>query len=282
MVPTATDVRKLREMTGAGMMKCKEALVETKGDMQEAIDFLRKKGLAAAQKKQSRIASEGVVRAVVEGNKGIVVEINCETDFVSKGSDFQTFSDNVTDTILKKNPLDITALREMIESQLNEFVLKCGEKVDVRRFELVETTGCLGYYNHGSKIGVLVESVQGGDSIMLKDVAMHVAAMSPKFIDADSIDDDFKNKEAEIYTAQLKEEGKPEKIIGNIVQGKLKKLAKEVCLLEQAYLKDPDKTVKQFLGDVQIKRFVKFNLGEGIEKKEDNLADEVARMTGKQ
>ena len=280
MIPTATDVRKLREITGAGMMKCKEALKETEGDIEAAVDFLRKKGLAAAQKKQSRIASEGMIVTLVERDRGVIVEVNCETDFVSKGDDFQNFAKGVATSILQNNPEDLEVLKKAQESELNEFALKCGEKVDIRRFEIMETQGVLGHYNHGGKIGVLVEA-GGGDAELLKDISMHITASSPQFISVDDIDDDFRNKEAEIYTAQLKEEGKPDKMIGNIVQGKLKKLSKEVCLLEQPFLKDPEKTVKQFLGDIEIVKFIKFNLGEGIEKKKNNLAEEVAEMTGK-
>ena len=278
---TALDVKKLREATGVGMMQCKKALAETNGDFQAAVEFLRKKGLDAAQKKQSRIAAEGVIVTFVENNRGVVAEVNCETDFVSKGSDFKNFAEGVARYIWETKPADIAALKAEKESEINEFTLKCGEKVDIRRFEMVETEGSLGCYNHGGKIGVLVEA-STGTSEQLKDIAMHVAAMSPQFISEDQVDDDFKNKESEIYTAQLKEQGKPEKIIENIVRGKMAKLFKEICLLEQPFLKDTEKTVKQFLGGIEIKRFLKLHLGEGIEKKEDNLAEEVAKMTGVQ
>ena len=278
---TAMDVKKLREATGVGMMQCKRALAETNGDFQAAVEFLRKKGLDAAQKKQSRIAAEGVIVTLVEKSRGVLAEINCETDFVSKGDEFKNFAKEIVRYIWETTPADTAALKTAKESEINEFTLKCGEKVDIRRFEIVETEGTLGVYNHGGKIGILVEA-SGGTEAQLKDVAMHIAAMSPQFISEDQVDEDFKNKEVEIFTAQLKEQGKPDKIIQNIVKGKLSKLFKEICLLEQAFLKDSDQTVKQFLGDVQIKRFVRFNLGEGIEKKEDNLAEEVAKMTGVQ
>ena len=276
---TAMDVKKLREATGVGMMQCKKALAETNGDFQAAVEFLRKKGLDAAQKKQSRIAGEGVIVTLVENNRGVVAEINCETDFVSKGEDFKNFAEKVTRYIWENSPIDVAALKAAKESEINEFTLKCGEKVDIRRFEIVETDGSFGFYNHGGKIGVLVEASKGPET-QLKDIAMHIAAMSPQFISVDQVDKDFKNKEAEIFTAQLKSQGKPDKIIDNIVRGKLAKLFKEICLLEQVFLKDSEKTVKQFLGDIRIRRFIKFNLGEGIERKEDNLAEEVAKMTG--
>lgn len=274
---SATDVKKLREMTGAGMMKCKEALKETEGDLQAAVDFLRKKGLADAQKKQSRIAAEGVVVSLTNCDSGVIVEVNCETDFVSKGDQFQSFAREVAEYALESAPKDIEALREAKIEDTNELTLQCGEKVDIRRYQGFKTDGRLGHYNHGGKISVIVEANDGSEEL-LKDVSMHVAAASPKFISADQIDSDFKNKEAEIYAAQLREQGKPEQMIDKIVQGKLKKLAKEVCLLEQPFIKDPDKTVKQLLGNIEVKSFTKFNLGEGIEKRGENLADEVAQV----
>ena len=291
---TAADVKKLREMTGAGMMACKNALKETSGDMDGAVDFLRKKGLAAAQKKQSRIAAEGAVVSMVEGNLGVVVEVNCETDFVSKGDDFKNFANSVAAFILKEKPADIDALKAVKGEEINELTLKIGEKIDVRRFDLVETDGVLGSYNHGGKIGVLVNVSTSGDANaegfqeLLKDLSMHVAAAAPKFLTADDIDEEFKKKEAEIYAAQLKEEGKPENMIEKIVTGKLNKLASEVCLVNQKFVKNPDQTITQLVADVakglgadiKVLGFNKLNLGEGIEKKEDNLAEEVAKMSG--
>lgn len=290
---TASDVKKLRESTGAGMMDCKKALSENNGDMEAAVDFLRKKGLAAAQKKQSRVAAEGAVATLVEGNTGVLVEVNCETDFVSKGDDFKGFANDVANFILKEAPADIAALKAAKESEVNELTLKVGEKIDIRRFETIKTDGAIGSYNHGGRIGVLVE-LKGADASnaqvqdLLKDLSMHVAAAAPKFLSADDIDAEFKKKEAEIYAAQLKEEGKPENMIEKIVEGKLKKLSSEVCFLEQKFVKDPDFTVaklvekvaKEVGTDLSVGGFKVLNLGEGIEKKEDNLAEEVAKMTG--
>lgn len=298
---TAGDVKQLREMTGAGMMACKEALTATKGNVDEAVDYLRKKGLAAAAKKQSRIAAEGVIATVVEGNFATVVEVNCETDFVAKGDDFKGFADSVAQAVIKNKPSDVEALKNAklssgtVNEGANELTMKCGEKVDVRRFETIALngSGLIGSYNHGGRIGVLV-AVQADKATdakvqeLAKDIAMHVAAAAPKFLDGSQIDDNFKKKEAEIYAAQLKEEGKPENMIDKIVMGKLNKLAKEVCLLEQSYVKNPDVTVAQHVVNVakeigatiKVQGFKKLNLGEGIEKKQDNLAEEVAKLTG--
>lgn len=294
---TAGDVKKLREMTGAGMMACKEALSSTSGNIDEAVDYLRKKGLAAAAKKQGRIAAEGAVASIVNGTKAVVVEVNCETDFVSKGDDFQNFAKSVASWALENNPSDINVLKDAKSTAVNELTLKCGEKIDIRRFDAVEVAGegLIGEYNHGGRIGVVVAlSTTGGINAkaevaeLAKDLAMHVAAADPKFLASSDIDEDFKKREAEIYSAQLKEQGKPENMIGKIVEGKLNKLASEVCLLEQKFIKDPDTSIAKLVaavaktagGEITVKAFKKLNLGEGIEKKEDNLADEVAKMTG--
>lgn len=292
---TAADVKALREKTGAGMMKCKEALNECSGNFDDAVDYLRKKGLAAAAKKQSRVAAEGTIVSLVDGGKGLILEVNCETDFVSKGDDFKNFAKGVAEYALSNGITTLEALREAKNVDAHELTLKCGEKVDIRRFEAVTSTGTVGQYNHGGKIGVLVEAtasdagnaaVQG----LLKDLAMHVAAAAPTFLNADQIDADFKAKEAEIYAGQLKEEGKPEKMIPKIVEGKLRKLASDICLLEQKFVKNPDLTVAKHIAAVTkeagveftVNSFMKLTLGEGVEKREDNLADEVAKMTGKQ
>jgi elongation factor Ts len=296
MAISAKDVKDLREKTGAGMMACKKALTECGGNLEDAIDFLRKKGLAAAQKKQSRVAAEGVVVTVVEGPKAVVLEVNCETDFVSKGDQFQNFAKEMGSYILANDVTDLAALKTAKDSEVNELTLKCGEKVDLRRFAVVSSEGGVGTYNHGGKIGVLVDVAFNGDASsadfteLLKDLSMHVAAADPKFINASDIDEDFKKREAAIYEAQLKEEGKPENMIEKIIMGKLNKLASEVCLLEQKFVKNPDLSIKKLVaevagkvgGDIVVKGFHKYNLGEGIEKKEDNLADEVAKMTGQQ
>lgn len=300
---TAKDVKELRDQTGAGMMACKEALKENNGDIELATDYLRKKGLAAAQKKQTRTAAEGKIVTAVEGNLGILLEVNCETDFVSKGDDFQQFSDMIANVALKNKPKTIEELITMtapsgktVSEEVNQMTLKCGEKVDVRRLEITELSkgGLISSYNHGGRIGVIASVETEADVTaplfqdLVKDLGMHIAAASPRFVNSSDIDESFKERESAIYTAQLKEEGKPETMIPKIVQGKLGKLASEVCLMEQSFVKDPDQKIKALLasvgkeigGVITVTSFQKLNLGEGIEKREDNLADEVAKMTG--
>ncbi|EQC51336.1 translation elongation factor Ts [Bacteriovorax sp. DB6_IX] len=292
MAITASAVKELREKTGAGMMDCKKALTETNGDIEAAVDFLRTKGLAKAAKKASRVAAEGTVVSVMDGNNAVVLEVNCETDFVSKGDVFQGFAKSAAEYILSNKPANIEELRTAKSEDVTEFTMKCGEKVDLRRFVAVNTDGALGTYNHGGKIGVIVDlDTDKADAPevqeLAKDIAMHVAAASPSFLSSDDIDEEFKKREAEVYAAQLKEEGKPENMIEKIVQGKLGKLAKEVCLLEQPFVKNPDLTITKLVaevaskvgGSISVKSFNKLVLGEGIEKKEDNLADEVAKLT---
>jgi elongation factor Ts len=300
---TAKDVKALREKTGAGMMDCKKALTENNGDIEAAIDFLRAKGLAAAAKKASRVAAEGLIGNAVEGNTGVLVEINCETDFVAKNADFQNFVKEVSTHLLTSSAADIEALKAeklgslTVQEKVQELTLKIGEKIDVRRFtkRTLSGDGKIGSYIHGGKIGVLVEVATGNadetktDAFaeLVNDLCLHTAAADPKFLSANEIDEDFKKREAEVYEAQLKEQGKPENMIPNIIKGKLNKLASEVCLLDQKFVKDPDfsisKLVEKFNKDngtsVSIKGFSKLDLGAGIEKKEDNLAEEVAKMT---
>jgi elongation factor Ts len=299
----AKEVKELREKTGAGMMDCKKALTETSGDMEAAVDFLRAKGLAAAAKKASRIAAEGLVGAVVEGSVGVIVEINCETDFVAKNEDFKNFVSNMANFLLTSTATDVESLKTekmnngTVEEAVQELTLKIGEKIDVRRFNKVTLNGDgkVGSYVHGGKIGVLVEvTSDNADATktqeftdLLNDLCLHTAAASPKFLSSSEIDEDFKKRESEVYEAQLKEQGKPEAMIPNIIKGKLNKLASEVCLLDQKFVKDPDMTISKLVSSVAdkigakltVKGFHKLDLGAGIEKKEDNLADEVAKLT---
>src|SRR5690606_7668079 len=300
---SASDVKDLREKTGAGMMDCKKALTETNGDVEKAVDFLRAKGLAAAAKKAGRIAAEGLVGAVVEGNTGVVVEVNCETDFVAKNADFISFTNEVASHLLGSNAADVEALKNeklgnlTVAEKIQELTLKIGEKIDVRRFakRTLSGNGKIGSYVHTGKIGVLVELTSDNTDAtskedfteLLNDLCLHVAAADPKFLNANEIDEDFKRREAEVYEAQLKEQGKPENMIPNIVKGKLAKLASEVCLLEQKFVKNPDITIATLVNEISsklgakltLKGFNRMNLGEGIEKKQDSLADEVAKMT---
>ncbi|MFL5784199.1 MAG: translation elongation factor Ts [Bacteriovoracaceae bacterium] len=304
MAYTAADVKNLRETTGAGMMDCKKALDETQ-DFQKAVDYLRAKGLAAAAKKQSRVAAEGLVAAVVKGKLASLVELNCETDFVAKNDSFQAFLQtaanvavdgniNTVEALLKaKGPKGIT-----LQDEVSELTIKIGEKIDLRRVELMKLdgNGIIGSYVHSGKIGVLVKieadkDVSGNEAVkeLGKDLCMQVAAANPTFLNASQIDEAYKAREAEIYATQLREQGKPENMIPNIVKGKLNKLATDVCLYEQGFVKDPDTTVAKLIetvgktagANLKVTKFTKFTLGEGIEKKQENFAEEIAKLSGK-
>jgi elongation factor Ts len=304
MAITAKDVKELREKTGAGMMDCKKALSAVDGDMEKAVDFLRTKGLAAVAKKQSRVAAEGLIGSFVANRVGALVEVNCETDFVAKNDDFMSFVSNAAQLVVAHKPADVKALRAIktdsgatVEELMQELTLKIGEKIDVRRFSLfaLESTGDVAIYVHTGKIGAMVEvATEKADTATTegfvnfgKDVTMHVTACDARFLTSDEIDADYKERESKVYEAQLIEQGKPEKMIAGIIQGKMKKLASEICLYDQKFVKDPDFTIKTLsekvskeLGDtIKITKFAKLVLGEGIEKKEDNLADEVAKLT---
>jgi elongation factor Ts len=304
MAYTAADVKNLRETTGAGMMDCKKALDET-GDFQKAVDYLRAKGLAAAAKKQSRVAAEGVIAAVVKGKLASLVEVNCETDFVAKNDEFQKFATAAANVAVDANVSGVelllsskTANGLSIKDSISELTIKIGEKIDVRRVETMKLDGhgLIGSYVHSGKIGVLCKlesdkDVSSNDDVkdLVKDLCMQIAAASPQFLNSSDIDESYKAKEAEIYAAQLKEQGKPEAMIPNIVKGKLAKLASEVCLHEQSFVKDPDTTIGKLIEGVaqktgaalKVTQFKKLNLGEGIQKKEENFAEEIAKMTGK-
>ncbi|HLW56631.1 MAG TPA: translation elongation factor Ts [Bacteriovoracaceae bacterium] len=303
MAYTAADVKNLRETTGAGMMDCKKALDESNGDFDKAVDYLRAKGLAAAAKKQSRVAAEGMITACVKGKIAALVEVNCETDFVAKNESFQAFANDAANVAVDGNLGDIDALLAakgpagIIKDNITDLTLKIGEKIDLRRVALLklEGNGMIGSYVHSGKIGVLVslatdKDITGNEDLveLAKDISMHIAAANPQFLNASEIDEDYKNKEAEIYTAQLKEQGKPEAMIPNIVKGKLNKLASEVCLYEQSFVKDPDITVAKLIenvsnkvgANIKVEKFIKLNLGEGIEKRSENFAEEIAKITG--
>lgn len=305
MAYTATDVKNLREQTGAGMMDCKKALDETQ-DFQKAVDYLRAKGLAAAAKKQSRVAAEGMLAAVVKGKIGALVEVNCETDFVAKNDAFQAFAAAAANVAVDANLSTVeqllnakTANGLTIKDNVSELTIKIGEKIDLRRVEVVKLdgNGMIGSYVHSGKIGVLCrvetdKDVNSNDAFkdLVKDLCMQIAAADPKFLNSSEIDETYKAKEAEIYAAQLKEQGKPEAMIPNIVKGKLNKLASEVCLYEQSFVKDPDTTVAKLIESVgkttgaaiKVTKFIKLNLGEGIEKKSENFAEEIAKLTSGQ
>ncbi|MCK5882895.1 MAG: elongation factor Ts [Bacteriovoracaceae bacterium] len=297
MAITAKDVKELREKSGAGMMDCKKALTECDGDMEKSIDFLRTKGLAAAQKKQSRIAAEGVIAIELANGSAAMVEVNCETDFVGKNDAFVGFAGDVAKYAIETEGT-FNADEGKLKEDVTQLTLKLGEKISFRRSKFVKLggKGIIGSYVHGGKIGVLVELSSDADlsgnsdaQELAKNVAMHVAAAAPKFLKGEDMDQDFIKREEEIYKVQLIEQGKPEAMIAKILQGKISKLASEVCLLEQKFVMEPDSAVKKYIADaakkigssVDVKSFEMFRLGEGIEKKEDNLADEVAKLTAK-
>lgn len=301
MAFTAADVKSLRESTGAGMMDCKNALAASDGDMEKALEFLREKGLAAAAKKAGRIAAEGMVFAKATDNAGVVVEINSETDFVAKNGDFQKFASDVADTILENNVSDVEALAECkcagsdmsVAEALREKVLTIGENIKIRRFAKFEGGVNVPYMHMGGKIGVLInlavsDNLKGNASVseLGRDLAMQIAAMSPSWLTSSEVPADILDKEKEILTAQAMNEGKPQQVAEKMVMGRIKKFYAENCLLEQAYVKEDKITVaahvanvaKELGGEISVTKFVRFEKGEGLEKREDNFADEVASM----
>ncbi len=301
MAFTAKDVKELRELTGCGMMDCKKALTETDGDKDKAVEFLREKGLATAAKKSGRIASEGMVKSYIDGNVAVVVEVNSETDFVSKNEEFQNFVGEIAKTVATAAPADVDALKATaygdatIGDLLTEKIAKIGENMNIRRFERIETTGVVVDYIHaGGKIGVLVEADAPDNADTreaLKNVAMQIAALNPKYLSSDDVPQEYKDHEKEILIAQLKNDpsnaNKPDNIIEKMIVGRLAKELKEVCLLEQLYVKAENKeSVAQYLdmvskkvgATVVLKKFVRFETGEGLEKKQDDFAAEVASM----
>ncbi|MHB8746767.1 MAG: translation elongation factor Ts [Gammaproteobacteria bacterium] len=284
---TATLVKELRERTGSGMMECKKALVECGGDIEAAVELMRKAGLAKADKKAGRVASEGVImiETAADGRCAALVEINSETDFVAKGDDFQNFARAVAHRVLQDNPVDVDALLAMplsgsgpsVEEARRELIAKLGENMGVRRFVRYQSAdGLVASYLHGGRIGVLVEIV-GGDMALGKDVAMHVAASRPVCVDAGGVPAELLAKERDIFAAQSEASGKPAAIIEKMVDGRIKKYLGEVTLLGQPFVKNPDQTVEQLLkaAKATIRRFDRVELGEGIEKKTENFAEEV-------
>ncbi len=306
MAITAGMVKELREMTGAGMMDCKKALTETNGDMDAAIEFLRKNGQAKAEKKAGRIAAEGIVKAVVKDDKlAAIVEVNSETDFVAKNDEFQGFVDTVVNQIADSDAADMDAFMaepwaadnsKTVKDALVEKIAVIGENLNIRRFEKVSAeNGCVVSYIHGGgRIGVLVAAdtdvVNDEIKTCLKNVAMQVAAMSPKYVSRDEVSQDYLDHEKEILLAQAKKENpeKPDNIIEKMIIGRLNKELKEICLLDQVYVQDSDLTVAKYVDKVAkenganmtVKKFVRFETGEGIEKKQENFAEEVAAQMG--
>ena len=288
---TASQVKDLREKTGAGMMDCKKVLTETDGDMEKAIELLRERGIAKAAKKSDRVAAEGIVAAYVaeDGKVGAVVEVNSETDFVAKNEEFKTFVEDVAEQIAKENPADVEELlaqtsikdsSKTVKEVLTDKIAKIGENMTIRRFERFESNGLVEKYIHGDgKIGVLVD-IENGDAELAKDICMQIAAAKPEFLDKEAVPQERLDKEMEILKAQAMNEGKPEAIAEKIVQGRVGKFYSEICLVEQEFVKNPDLKVKELLSskNAKINRFARFEKGEGIEKKEENFAEEVMKQ----
>lgn len=289
MAITASMVKDLRTKTGAGMMDCKKALVEAEGDMEKAVDILREKGLSQAAKKASRVAAEGAVVSAIsaDGKVGTIVEVNCETDFVGSNDDFRALAARIAQQIIAVNPADVEALlaSEMagkaVKDQVTEAVAKIGENISVRRFVRYESAeGAVYSYIHGGgKIGVLVE-MKGADAELGKDIAMQVAAANPSYLDRTQVPQAEIEHEKEVLAVEARNEGKPEKIIEKMVLGRINKYYKEVCLVDQEFIKDGDLTIAKLLKskNAEVVRFARFQLGEGIEKKQDDLAAEVAKQ----
>ena len=288
MAITAALVKELRERTGAGMMECKKALVEADGNIETAIDNMRKSGQAKAAKKAGRIAAEGVILAKSGDNTGVLVEVNSETDFVARDDNFKKFSSEVVEVALSNGTADVEALNaasmpsgESVEEERANLVAKIGENITVRRVAKVDGD-TLGAYIHGGRIGVIV-SLDGGDEDLAKDVAMHVAASNPQFNTADDVDPAVIEKEKEIIKAQPDMEGKPAEIVEKMMGGRIKKFVGEITLEGQSFVKDPSTTVGQLLKEKNAKviSYTRFEVGEGIEKKEEDFASEVAAQMKK-
>ncbi len=287
MAITAALVKELRERTGSGMMECKKALVESNGDIEAAIEAMRKAGLAKADKKSDRVAAEGVIAIQVsdDGKRAVMLEINSETDFVAKADDFVEFAKAVSQKVLDAAPADLEALKNLVLNEAGEtietvrqaLVAKIGENIQIRRFKILETeNGRIGSYRHGDRIGTLVQ-ITGGDEALAKDLAMHIAASRPQAISADDLPAELLEKERDIVATQARDSGKPEAIIEKMVEGRMRKFVNEISLMGQSFVKDPDVTVEKLVNDANavVEAFECFEVGEGIEKKEDNFAEEV-------
>lgn len=296
---TMKDIKELRSRTGAGVLDCKKALNKVDGDIEAAVEHLREKGMAAAAKKAGRVAAEGLVSLNISDDrkKGILVEVNSETDFVAKNDNFQALVSDISEHLMQSEAEEVEAVEneawfkdesETVSDVIKAAIANIGENINLRRFKRVETDGYLfGYIHMGGKIGVLVEFANEfteEKAQTAKDVAMHIAAINPEFLDRDSVDAGSIEKEKKIYKEQMLNEGKPEHIIDQIVEGKINKYYTQVCLLEQPFVRDDDQTVAEVLAenDMEVKQFTRFEIGEGIEKKEEDFAAEVAAMTKNQ
>jgi elongation factor Ts len=282
---TASLVKELRERTGAGMMECKKALVECDGDIEAAAELMRKSGAAKADKKAGRVAADGAIKIKLsdDGKKAAILEVNSETDFVAKDDNFQNFAEAVVETVFNGEPADVAELNDMatasgdtVEQLRAALVAKIGENIQVRRFQVVKTENSLAAYQHGARIGVIVDST--ADEEMARDVAMHIAAVKPAHVQESDVPADVVEKEKGILIAQAESSGKPAEIIEKMIQGRLKKYLAEITLLGQPFVKDPDQTVGKLLSsaNASVSGFVRFEVGEGIEKKQEDFAAEVA------
>jgi len=282
---SAAQVKELRERTGAGMMECKKALVGTDGDIDAAADAMRRDGLAKADKKAGRVAAEGCIAAPVasDGKSAVLLEVNCETDFVGKNEDFTSFAANAANVALENAPADVEALAELelngepVEQRRRALIASLGEKISLRRLRRVEAgSGLVVAYSHGSRIGSVV-ALEGGSEELARDLAMHIAATAPQYLDADAVPADVRAKEKQILIDQAKDSGKPADIIEKMVEGRLRKFLAEMTLLGQPFVKDPDQTVEKLLksANAKVTDYARFEVGEGIEKKQEDFAAEV-------
>ena len=283
---TASMVKELRDRTGAGMMECKKSLVEVNGDIDAAIELLRTSGQAKAEKKASRVAADGRVAIKSNTSEAVIIEINSETDFVVKDENFINFSDSVANLLLEKDVESIEQLSELVlsdsktvEEARTELISKVGENISIRRFNKISDSVNLGIYSHGSRIGSIV-SLSGGSEDLAKDIAMHIAASNPICIDVNGVPSDLIEREKRIYNEQALSSGKPPEIIEKMVQGKMSKYLKEITLLGQSFVKDPDISIENLLknSNAVVTDFIRYEVGEGIEKKEENFADEVMKQ----
>lgn len=292
MAITAKMVKELRDKTGAGMMDCKKALEEVNGNIEDAIDYLRKTGSAQAAKKSGRIAAEGSAYIVVDDNSAVILEVNCETDFVTKNDQFKQLLADLGKHILAKKSKDVEEVLqqdlngETVESHINSIIATIGEKISLRRFALVnkEDTEAFGAYLHmDGRIGALTVLENTADAELARDIAMHVAAINPSYVSRDDVPEEEVNREREVLKTQALEEGKPENIVEKMVEGRLSKFFEDICLLDQSYVKDPDSKVKKFVAskDSAVKSFVRYEVGEGMEKRDENFADEVMKEINK-
>jgi elongation factor Ts len=286
MAITASMVKELRELTGAGMMDCKKALSEVDGDIEAAIEFLRKKGMAGADKKASRVAAEGTIAIAVSDDQktAMIAEVNCETDFVAMGDEFKAFANEIAALALANDTTDVEAIMSFemtsgktVDITRREMIARIGENMALRLVQKMESNGLIGQYQHGAKIGVVV-ALEGGDETLARDLAMHVAASNPAAISADEVDQELLAKERAFQIEQAKESGKPMEIIEKMIEGRMRKYLSDITLLGQSFVKNPDVTVEKLLkeNNATVTSFIRLEVGAGIELEETNFADEVA------